>query len=283
MISAIKLKKVKVYLRALFMKKKLRQRYRRVASALLILKAVRSYKWGVSYSVFDNEEMLEHSIKHIRSHVDYVNVVYQRESWYGNPASESLLPTLYSLQEKGLIDELIEYKAAPSIKAVTQERSKRNLGLEHAKKAGIDYFMTMDCDEFYVGQEVEKAKYVIVKYGITHSFADIFNYFSPTLRSPEPTVSYVNFFSRITRSSSLTHKNRHSIALVDPTRMLSHYWGSKYYFLHSIAMHHMTMYRKDIIKKMRNSTCRLFYTSIPEATGYVEVKDIFHLNGIFKE
>lgn len=283
MLLDFKIKKMMINLRAIFMKRRLRHRYRHIALAFLTYKTVQACKWGVSYSVFDNEEMLEYSIKSIRKQVDYVNVVYQLESWYGNPASENLIPTLNALKKKGLIDELIEYKANPTIKAVNQERNKRNMGLEHAKKAGVNYFMTMDCDEFYIDRELEKAKHFIVKNSITYSYVDIFNYFSPTLRSIYPAVSYVNFFSKITKSSKLVDSNKHSIALVDPTRMLGHLYNSKYYFMNSIAMHHMTMYRKDILKKMTNSTCKQFYTSIPESKGYMKVEDIFTLERIFDD
>lgn len=284
MLTRYSLNKMRIRLRAIFMKKKLRHRYRRIAMVLLPYRLATICKWGVSYSVFDNEEMLEHSIKHIRDHVNYVNVVYQLESWYGNPASENLLSTLNDLKEKGLIDELIEYKADTSIDAGIQERKKRNIGLEYAKKRGIDYFMTMDCDEFYIGREVEKAKYFIVKNGITHSFVDIFNYAQPTKRYLSPTVSYVLFFSKIKNGSFLIHRNKHSIALVDPTRMLNHYLGAKYYFLHSIAMHHMTSYRKCIFKKIQNSTAREAYKNFKMSEkNCVKVEDIFHLEGCFDD
>ena len=47
-------------------------------------------KWGVSYSLFDGEELLEPSILSIRDCVDYINVVYQKESWVGTPATENI-------------------------------------------------------------------------------------------------------------------------------------------------------------------------------------------------
>ena len=283
MLSSMKIKKLMIWTRAMFMKKKLRQRYRRLALTLLTHQFVEAQKWGVSYSVFDNEEMLEHSIKCIRDHVDYVNVVYQLESWYGNPASETLLPTLNALKEKGLINELIEYKADPSIKAGRQERNKRNMGLERAKKAGVSYFMTMDCDEFYIGSEVEKAKEFIIRRHITHSIINIFNYFTPTLLSLEQPQGYVHFFSRITKRSKLVRNNKHLIALTDQTRILSHYSGSRYFFLQSIAMHHMTMYRKDIAKKVQNTSSPEYFKSIKQPKNCVQVEDLFHLEGIFDD
>lgn len=53
-------------------------------------------KVGISYNLFDGEELLESSIKSIRDNVDYISVVYQTVSNFGNPCSEDLV-TLLSL------------------------------------------------------------------------------------------------------------------------------------------------------------------------------------------
>ena len=55
-------------------------------------------KLGVSYNVFDGEELLESSIKSIRSEVDYISVVYQTVSNFGNQCSEELIPLLNRLK-----------------------------------------------------------------------------------------------------------------------------------------------------------------------------------------
>lgn len=278
----IELKRLLVKSQSLFIKdKRLRKRWKSIKLKKIVSEVVLGCKWGVSYSVFDNEELLEHSIRHIREHVEYINVVYQQESWYGNPAKETLIPKLLSMKESGLIDELIEYKSNPSIKASIQEINKRNIGLAYAQKARVDYFMTMDCDEFYEDEEMEKAKYFIIDKGITRSFVDVFNYFSPTLRYLAPTPSYVNFFSKINRRSKLISKNPNIITLVDPTRSLNDTGNEKYYFLHGIAMHHMTHYRKDIVYKIINSTARDAHKLIPEPVNCAQVKDIFNIDGVF--
>ena len=125
------------------------------------------HKWGVSYSVFDGHELLEKSILSIRESVDYINVVYQTTSWYGNKCDDDLLPALQRLKDAGLIDELIEYtyihKDGRSGHAPKYEKQKRSLGLNAAKKAGCTYFMTMDCDEFYFKDELENAKKYILE------------------------------------------------------------------------------------------------------------------------
>ena len=47
------------------------------------VKPFKNPKLGISYSVWDGEELLEQSIKQIRPVADYINVVWQKLSWYG--------------------------------------------------------------------------------------------------------------------------------------------------------------------------------------------------------
>ena len=47
-------------------------------------------KLGISYSVWDGEELLEASIKSVRENADYINVVWQKKSWYGIDCDENL-------------------------------------------------------------------------------------------------------------------------------------------------------------------------------------------------
>ena len=229
------------------------------------------HKWGVSYSVFDGHELLEKSILSIRESVDYINVVYQTTSWYGNKCDDDLLPTLHRLKEAGLIDELIEYtyihKDGRNGHAPKYEKQKRSLGLNAAKKAGCTYFMTMDCDEFYFKDELENAKKYILENDISHSFVVTLNYVvKPIYRKLNPGY-YVPFFSKINQYSSFTSSyfDKYYICLVDPTRPLDKYILFKFLFLkiygkyhpfvlNNIAMHHMTSVRRDIMSKI-NENC----------------------------
>jgi len=230
-----------------------RHRWKWIQNQKTLDELVKQASWGVSYSVFDGEELLEDSIKSIRDSVNYINVVYQRHSWYGNPANPKLLKTLNDLKKRGLIDELIEYVPDYNIYAGKQERKKRNIGLSYAKKRGIDYFMCMDTDEFYIEDDVRKAKSYIIKNGVTHSFCPVVAYATPTRRSLIPGGCFVQFFSHIGPLSKLKY-NKHNVALVDPTRQLNHIPFAKYYVLPQLEMHHMTGYRKNMTQKLKNSS-----------------------------
>ncbi len=246
---------------------------------------VKANKWGVSYSVFDGEELLEASIKALRDEVDYVNVVYQTKSWYGNPASPDLLPFLQRLKADGLVDELIEYEAEVGRHAGKQETTKRNMGLKAAKKAGVNYFMTIDCDEFYIRQELHNAKRYIVRHQITHAFVPSVNYgFQPTHRMVKASLSdYAEIFSKIGWFSKLC-SNPRVTALVDPTRQLSHrLFRSKYFVVPYIARHHMSRLRKDLKKKMDNSSFEGFFDKNPirmemPESEYVICENIFNID-----
>jgi len=235
-------------------RKKIYHRTKQLLLRNLVRKKIKQAKFCVSYSVFDGYELLKKSIESIRSSVDYINIVYQTLSWYGEPADKELLPLLNDLKNSGLIDELIEFSPDFKLNAGENETAKRNLGLQYAKKAGGTYFMTMDADEFYIREEVENAKEELIKNDVTHSYCPIVVYgLKPTERLLSPCPLSVQFFSKIKRKSVLG-KNDKPIALVDPTRRLSDFRGAKYYYLPGCQMHHMTYIRKDVDAKMRNST-----------------------------
>ena len=271
-----------IRLRALcFFDKSRRDKWRDEKFQNLLDKLVANYKWGVSYSVFDGYELLEASIRSIRKHVDYINVVYQKESWYGSPADADMLPVLEKLLKIGLIDELIEYKANPNIPAGVQERAKRNLGLDAAKKADVNYFMTMDTDEFYDGKEIDTMKYYIVQNGITHSFCNIVVYGTkPTERMLESSSCYAPFFAKIDKKSCLEY-NKHIPALIDPTRQIAHRMFSKYYVLPVINMHHMTFVRKNIEEKFKQSSSSQLHDMQIKKLNTVKVKDVFNIKKWF--
>lgn len=114
----------------------------------------------------------------------------------------------------------------------------------------------MDADEFYLEDDINSAKSLILEENITHAYCPIVNYgFLPTKRLIKKNYASVQIFSKLTKNSKLGfHKN--SIAVVDPTRMMSDFKGSKHFYTCQTEMHHMTFIRKDITKKIQNSTAR---------------------------
>eukprot|EP00760_Papus_ankaliazontas_P014331 PhM_4_TR16056/c0_g3_i1/m.98509 len=151
-------------------------------------------KLAVAYNVFDSEELLESSIVSIRRVASYVIVVYQTISNYNMPCEDGLVPLLEDLKARGLIDELIHYtphafdNRADRMAIMSQwmsmdvseedgmkiagvmnvnpaflnELTKRQLGLDAAVRlrthdASYKYFMSMDCDEYYLPESLTAA------------------------------------------------------------------------------------------------------------------------------
>src|SRR3712207_5588655 len=105
---------------------------------------------GVSYSVFNGEEHLLHSLRNLRPCVDYVNIVVQRISNQGKKATQDLDSVLHDAFRERLFDELHEYETDLDVTPPINHIRKRSIGLEMAKKAGATHFMTVDTDEYYV-------------------------------------------------------------------------------------------------------------------------------------
>ena len=136
--------------------------------------------------MFDGEELLEGSIKSIRSNVDYVVVVYQKISNFGDKCNPKLESLLRKLVEENLVDEMLLYqpsnfssaerkelvsKSAPlSLQGANadtigeqffNELRKRELGREKCAQNGCTHFMSIDTDEFYLNEELARVKQVV--------------------------------------------------------------------------------------------------------------------------
>ena len=264
-------------LRSVFVKdKQLKRRFKNLVRYKLAKRLVDKLKWGVSYSVFDGYELLEKSIQTIKPNADYINVVYQKESWYGEKCSKELMPMLRKLLDKGLIDELIEYKCDIRLPAGKQELIKRNLGLKSAIKNNCDYFMPMDVDEFYDVAELHNAKIKICQNSITNSYCFQLRYLNPTIQLLNTKSSAVMLWSKINKFSMLK-KNKSLVTLVDPTRQVSRIFNRKDYVFTDVFMHHYSLFRKDLKCKFRNSSFQGNFTS---TNLMCEVDDYFNLDSL---
>lgn len=222
-------------------------------------------KVGVSYSLFDGEELLPASIKAIRDKVHYINVVYQKISYLGNPASPDIEEKLQGMVKEGLIDELYLYEPILEIHPRYNELAKRDIGFILAKNRGCDYFLGMDVDEFYDGEQFEAALKYIVDYNISTSAVSIITY----LKSPEyqeqgvhafiedgeqMISAFVPFLIKIDRTIGQKHGVMFFPCFVDPTRNISCPGRFKLFPVQNIAMHHMSTVRKDLLKKYGNTS-----------------------------
>jgi hypothetical protein len=224
-------------------------------------------KLGVSYNLFDGEELLENSIKSIRENVDYVSVVYQTESNFGNPCDKGLVPLLEKLVNNGLIDELFMYKPTLNKGGHYNEIRKRNLGLYISEGAGCTHHMAMDSDEFYTDEQFKFMKEEMLKGNFDSSACQMVTYYKDSKYRLDPKEEYY---------VSLPFKIRQGIeyvmgkpfpVLVDPTRRMDA--GScKIFSREEIEMHHMSYVRKDIRKKLQNSSASPNFKNIDKIVDY---------------
>lgn len=251
-------------------------------------------KLGASYSVWDGEELLESSVKLIRPHCDYINVVWQKVSWKGEPCNDNLESLLLDLKSKGLIDEIILFEPNLKLKTQQNELNKRNLGLNAAKKQNCTHFMTIDTDEFYKPDEFKAAKDFIIKHNITHSFCNIYNYYTQNYREADVAKYFVPFIYKINKFTKFK-LNAFSFMpfLVDPTRQIPIKQYKKICMLSMICMHHFSFFRINLEKKYRNTSAEINaekkaaflqmtnpsnLEALKEAGKIIFVKDNFNIN-----
>ena len=241
-------------------------------------------KLGVSYIVFDGIELLEHSIKQIRKHVDYVQVVYQTDSWFGHKIKNEDLIILNSLKVRGLVDELSKFSNFTPLKdsiansiarAKSYEMEKRYFGLKSALKKGCTHYLCMDVDEFYVEEQFAIAKSEIEKKDYSLTAVRFINYVKlPTLhRGYDP--SRVPFICKINESSKMTNR---FFVKCDPTRGISSNPKTTHEFDNNIiTMHHMETVRKDLKTKYEATTRAIFKRS-SAGTLINNINNVSHAN-----
>lgn len=221
-------------------------------------------KLGVAYNLFDGEELLESSLKNMREKADYIVVVYQTESNFGEvyrPVQDEVL----RLKELGLIDEAIKYipelltlengEGIDPKSGTHNETKKRNIGLDACRNAECDYILTMDCDEFYDSDEFDEAFEEVVDGNYDTSFCQMGTYYKEVDNRMYPDETYyVPFICKIYDDSKYEYRKGYPVT-VDRTRMLK---AGNCLVLdrYEIEMHHLSYVRKDISRKFYNSSSR---------------------------
>jgi len=213
-------------------------------------------KISASYNVFDGEELLEKSISSIRDSVDFISVVYQTISNFGNNCSPDLEDILHDLRDKGDVQELVKYTPELPLKPHSNELTKRNIGLNLAKQNSCTHHMSLDCDEFYIHKEFEKAKQIILDEDIDCAICGIQSYYKePTIIIDPPDPTLVAMIYKINSYSEFKLHQDLGYDKIDPTRRIKSTKVKKFE-RDQLLMHHMSYIRKDIRSKAENSSAR---------------------------
>jgi len=132
-------------------------------------------KLGISYPAFNGIELLEYALRAIRSEVDFVSVIYQDISFFGNSAQEDLLDILNRLADDRLIDMLICYEQDFNVGNKENETRIRNLGVDLSREIGCTHHISADVDEFYLPEQLRYVKDNI--HGYDCSLVRLTNYY----------------------------------------------------------------------------------------------------------
>jgi hypothetical protein len=216
-------------------------------------------KLGACYNLFDGEELLESSITQIREYLDYVTVVYQTTSYYGNKCNSNLLDVLEDLKSKKLIDSILEYRTVDTLPHVN-EINKRNIGLELSINNGCSHHMSMDSDEFFIKTQFDNLKKVMSENDYDSSYCKMISYYKSGeyIRIPNEEY-YVPLIYKINKNNRFQH-GIYCPVEVDPTRRIMSE-KFKIFKRDELEMHHFSMVRDNIRSKLDNSSAKKLFVN----------------------
>jgi len=218
---------------------------------------------GVAYNVFDGEELLIYSIKQIKNYVDYIVVVAQEKSNFGN-VNTNLRNKLKELKDLGLIDLVhwyepkFEYEEDGSLSldnGILNEQKKRQIGLDICKAYGCTIFSSMDCDEIYDKEEYEFAKNDFIKGDYDSSFCQMKTFYKKVIYQVTPSESYhVPLFYKVNENTKFNFEFVPPYPVhIDPSRRIKSGY-CRIYTRKEIQMYHYSYVRSDIVSKINNSS-----------------------------
>lgn len=206
--------------------------------------------WG------DTLELLPYCIDNIAPVVDLVIILWSEQSNYGVIDSRMVTFASEFKKEKVLfarVEPVLNY--GPPI----NEREKRNHGLRIAKALLCTHFLSMDADEFYTQDEFLKDKERFLTSDLKGLVARTQVYF----KSPKLTIgldtTLVSYIHKLTNDLQFNFNKSYPFTwnknqlLIDPTRQLNINDGVE---MTDTIMHHYSYVRKDLEKKIENSTAR---------------------------
>lgn len=205
-------------------------------------------KLAAIYNIWDGAELLAGSLKCIREHVDIVIIIWQRVSNWGEEY-DPLPEIMQALHDSAITTYVMAEYRPDTIGGAANEIAKRNLGLDMARQLNCTHFLHMDTDEYYTDFGAAKAAYIAN--GEDGSVCPLYTYFKhPTWRCDKPDGYYVPFIHKLWPYTDAGGSNYGYY--VDPTRRIN----SGAIVKLSQFMHHFSWVRRDINRKIRNSSAR---------------------------
>tara|TARA_R110001592_G_scaffold298384_2_gene569164 strand:- start:124 stop:924 length:801 start_codon:yes stop_codon:yes gene_type:complete len=250
-------------------------------------------KLGISYNIFDGEEMLPFALKNLRPFANFIVVVYQTKSNYGND-NPKLLPQLEKLKEAGLIDKLFLYepnliynkdKSLNWKSGTMNEIEKREIGLKICRANNCDTYMTLDCDELYDPIEFKWSMNDFESNGYDTSYTKLLTYYKlPTMELRPLENWYQPLFYKIKADTKFEMQDNYPV-VIDRTKMLNKAGYTRVYTREEIVQYHYAYVRHNLISKVHNSSAHSDIQSkkivIDHYTNWDNIKDGAKLIGNF--
>lgn len=237
-------------------------------------------------------ELLKGSIKTVRDTADYIVVVYQTKSYYGNVIKYDIESVINDLVDDKLIDCAIkkdyDYNATNPRSAKKMENDKYNIGYRKLIKKGCINFSIMANDDFYMPQEYKKGYKKFLANGYNRSFCRIIRYVYSQNQQEKNSLDNVNksVFFKINKKLIIGYKKDPSPIIIDRNTGYGKNIGKDYVFNNNeLIAHHLSCVRINLEDKFKNScmTNISFHDRLEkEVTRFkiktIDVKNDFDIN-----
>lgn len=239
-------------------------------------------KLACVYNIFDGLELLPYSVKNMAPCVDGFIFVYQDVSNHGE--TQNTGEEVYRIAQ--MIDTpvaIVLYEPNLNLSPTDNERKKREIGLNTAKRMGFTHFMDVDCDEFYHPEELLKEKQRVISKNLNGLVCRSQVYFkSPCLTIGNdftlvPIIQKIDTTHLFNRNYPFAFTDLDGVPFtpkkrirIDPTRQLDFTSGVEW---SEIKMYHMSWVRKDINLKIRNSSARVNIEGSTVLNDWLHAKD----------
>jgi hypothetical protein len=235
-------------------------------------------KLAAIFNVWADWDLMKYSIRSIQDLVDDVIIVASDNSNY-----REFYPIPYPFKDDVLTFQLwgdsMEVFRVDVINSnpMQSETHKRNFGLDKAREKDCTHFIMMDADEFYDPEQFLKEKQRFIDNPNLQGLVCASQVY---VKSPSLTVGLdttrVPFIHKIT--PTLKHEFNRSYPFawegkairIDPTRSLNINSGVEW---SNIVMDHYSWVRKDIHRKIRNSTAKANIERTNIAKNFFHLKE----------
>jgi hypothetical protein len=222
---------------------------------------------------------------------NFVTVVYQKLSNFGNPCGPFLEERLSSLFSRGLVDELVLYHPRTFSKEEKRnmvgsrctgadlggcpaeavddvffnELTKREIGRLRCARAGCELFMSMDSDECYLPHQLLAAKALVLEKRLEGAACYMRVFFkSPTCELlPLDAMNAVPAIYRVRERMHFRLGCPYPV-LLDPTRRLDNLRLFHVFPREQLEMFHYSFVRSDMKSKLANVSNRGNYQSVDD-------------------